>query len=301
MSIKKTGGKWDRTRWPCYIPAVTMIGWPQVCYDLLDQMLVPINQLDDQMLPKFEELVNQCPTMLDSGVFNLTQVHAERHKISMDQALQIAPEEIDNFEPLFDRYCRITKQFGKKLWGYVEIDQGGRENKIKIRARLEKQGIVPIPVYHPLNDGWDYFDYLAQQYDRICFGNVVQANAEVRQRLIATAWERRRKYPHLWIHALGLTASELTVAYPINSCDSSTWSGSVRWGRQRSFVSTSPFGDMGESFVYEYGSQDSYVKSIRVSAYEVRLNSRQMRIIAEDQRKALGADIGMFNVAAGKN
>ena len=59
----------------------------------------------------------------------------------------------------------------------VEVDQGGRENKIKTRARLEKMGLRPIPVYHPLNDGWDYFDYLAENYDRICMGNVVNAEA----------------------------------------------------------------------------------------------------------------------------
>ena len=62
---------------------------------------------------------------------------------------------------------------------------------------LEQMGLRPIPVYHPFNDGWDYFDYLAERYDRICFGNVVQADRETRKRLVATAWERHRKYPHL--------------------------------------------------------------------------------------------------------
>jgi hypothetical protein len=93
----------------------------------------------------------------------------------------------------------------------------------------EEHGLAPIPVYHPLNDGWDYFDTLAQRYDRICMGNVVQASPSARKRLITTAWERHRKYPHLWIHLLGYTPHQTLNALPMDSCDSSTWLSGVRW------------------------------------------------------------------------
>jgi hypothetical protein len=52
---------------------------------------------------------------------------------------------------------------------------------------LEQMGLRPIPVYHPFNDGWHYFDYLAERYDLVCFDNVVQADRETRKRLVATA------------------------------------------------------------------------------------------------------------------
>lgn len=59
-------------------------------------------------------------------------------------------------------YVEIIRKFENDAWGCIEIDQGGRENKIKTRAMLEGMGLRPIPVYHPFLDGWDYFDYLTE-------------------------------------------------------------------------------------------------------------------------------------------
>ena len=164
-----------------------------------------------------------CPTFLDSGVFWLTNQHKKTHGTTMDEALALAPEEIDNFDWLFDVYVEVVKEVGDQLWGYNELDQGGKENKIRTRARLEGMGLRPIPVYHPLNDGWDYFDELAKEYDRICFGNLVQAPPPVRKRLLATAFERHAEYPDLFIHFLGITPNEIQMALPFDSCDSSAW------------------------------------------------------------------------------
>ena len=40
------------------------------------------------------------------------------------------------------------------------------------------EGLAPMPVYHPLNDGWDYYDELAGSHDRVCIGNLVQATKQ---------------------------------------------------------------------------------------------------------------------------
>ena len=169
------------------------------------------------------------PTFLDSGVFYLTNVHKRNHSTSMDEALALAPEEIDNFDWLFDTYVELVNEYGDRLWGYNELDQGGMANKIRMRAKLEDLGLAPIPVYHPINDGWDYFDELAQGYDRICFGNVVQAPPGERRRLLMTAYQRHLKYPDLFIHFLGLTPNELQAGMPFDSADSSMWTYTFRY------------------------------------------------------------------------
>jgi hypothetical protein len=168
--------------------------------------------------------------LLDSGIFNLTNRHMHRTGCTMDEALNLPPEDIDGFDTLYRRYIDLVHQFEPQLWGYIELDQGGRDNKRRTRQRLHAEGLNPIPVYHPLNDGWDYFDELAETHDRICFGNVVQAHPGLRVRLLHTMWERRRRYPHLWVHVLGLTANELSASIPSDSCDSSTFSSALRWG-----------------------------------------------------------------------
>ena len=144
----------------------------------------------------------------------------------------MAPEEIDHFEWLYDIYVEVCTELGDQLWGYSELDQGGRENKVRTRHQLEGLGLKPIPVYHPLNDGWSYFDDLAQEYDRICYGNLVQANGYIRKRLLATAYERHIAYPDLFIHFLGLTPNELQMSLPFDSADSSAWTAPFRWNRR---------------------------------------------------------------------
>lgn len=196
-------------------------------------LLIAVNELSsDKDLHEIEKLcAGGAKVFLDSGVFWLTNQHARANSVSMDEALALAPDQIDNFDWLLERYRHVVDRIGDKVWGYIEIDQGGRENKKKTRAMLEGWGYKPIPVYHPMNDGWEYFDELAQNYDRMCFGNIVQAKAYARKRLLATYMERKRKYPHLWIHMLGYTTNHWLNGFPVDSCDSSSWLTPLRWAR----------------------------------------------------------------------
>lgn len=197
------------------------------------QVLVAVNELESQKhRDSIRRLIdNGCQVMLDSGIFNLAMNHVRAHDVTHNEALSMAPEEIDGFDQLWDLYGSIVTEFGKDLWGVVELDQGGVENKPRTRALIEKEfGIVPIPVYHPLLDGWDYYDDLAQEYDRICFGNIVQASPPLRVRLAHTAMERAEKYPYLWTHLLGMSQSSPILGLRMRgSMDSSSWLAPVRW------------------------------------------------------------------------
>ena len=218
---------------------------------------------------------------IDSGVFNLAMEHARRHNVSHNIGLSMAPDQIDGFNELFDKYIDIVRRIGENGWGYIEIDQGGRENKIKTRAKLEGMGLRPIPVYHPFTDGWEYFDYLAERYDRICFGNVVMADRTTRLRLVATAWERMRKYPNLWIHLLGLTPNEWLNAMPISSGDSSSWLAVVRWAGYVERCGLKVIGHLPKNFQYALGSDAASPggsrRSTQMSAYGSYINQRNWR------------------------
>lgn len=250
-----------------------------------DYLLVAVNELTSDT--HFEHLEGWLregkKVFIDSGIFNLTMEHVRSHPgLSMDDALGMAPDEIDGFDVLFARYVDIVEKYGDACWGYIELDQGGRDNKIKTRARLEKMGCNPIPVYHPLNDGWDYFDYLAERYDRICFGNVVQATRSERLRLVYTAWDRHRKYPDLWIHLLGLTPNQWLYALPINSGDSSSWLSAIRWqDGYREQSAGNPVGGMDKNYQYKLGSDPDDPcgsrKATRMSAYGSAIAQRNWR------------------------
>ena len=307
MSIKRTGGNWSppadgrhASGWPCYFVA-SETKTLAIGQDCLQWVLCAVNELrSPAAVEDIRSFIRQGKhVFIDSGVFHLANSHARHNAMRMDAALALAPDQIDGFGELFERYVALLSELGDKVWGYIEIDQGGRENKIKTRARLEALGLAPIPVYHPFNDGWDYFDYLAARYDRICLGNVVQADPATRKRLVATIWERRRRYPHLWIHALGLTASELVAAYPVNSCDSSTWISGVRWGTHNAHAGGKRVWETGGGFTYAYDAEpdapNGHKRARLLAAYDAAMMNRQMITMAAEAERALDCAVGAFH------
>jgi len=292
----RTGGTWDPNERNVYFIAgdVRLLQLGGECHTHLLCALNEINtDTDREAVVQFVR--DGRKVFLDSGVFDIAMRHAEATGTSLAVALKTDPYDLHGFPRLFDQYVDLMREIGDDCWGYVEIDQGGRENKIKLRTKLEEMGLRPIPVYHPLSDGWEYFDFLAQNYDRICFGNVVHADRDDRKRLMATAWERREKYPHLWIHMLGLTPTELNVAYPVNSCDSSAWIASVRWSNSyRSKVCCQSFSAMSHEFLYrldsEIDSDRGNEKAKRVCGYEARMLMENMQAMQTEYERALCLD-----------
>lgn len=196
------------------------------------QVLVAVNELNTpKQLDVFDRLLDERKVLLDSGIFNLAMTHAKTHNVSHDEGLAMAPEEIDGFDRLWDLYGEIVTKHADRLWGVIELDQGGMENKPRTRARIETEfGVTPIPVYHPLLDGWDYYDTLATGYDRMCVGNLVQASHPARARMFWTVAERGRAYPYLWHHLLGVTPSPQLISLNFKgSSDSSSWVANLRW------------------------------------------------------------------------
>jgi hypothetical protein len=229
--IRTGGGRYDPTDKPLYFISSNTDRLRQAG-PMHDSILVAVNELrgekDRQIVQGF--FAGGAKILLDSGIFNLGMQHGRAHDLGFYEVLQLAPEQIDGFGKLEDAYTQLVTAYADQLWGYVELDQGGMHNKIRMRAKFEAKGLRPIPVYHPLVDDPSYFDYLGQRYDRICIANVVQSPIEVRRRILATVWEKKRRYPELWVHVLGYTPDPLLSAYPFESADSSTFLAAMRWG-----------------------------------------------------------------------
>jgi hypothetical protein len=286
------GGTFDPTDPPTYFLA-TGPSFLEPAIDCHPNILMAVNEAglwDDVTMLRSLGAAGK-KVFLDSGIYNLTMEHARAHDLSMDQALALPPDQLAGFEDLFAWYVKVVQACEDTCWGYVELDAGGRDQKVKTRERLEALGLSPIPVYHPLNDGWEYFDYLAQRYDRICFGNVVQADPDTRRKLVATCWERHRKYPHLWIHLLGYTPNHALHAFPVNSADSSTWLGAVRWGEYGEQANGMPFSKLPRGFKTAPGAQRhdpaGGFKAARLTAKQAAMNQRGWRRYLSDLR-ALG-------------
>jgi len=167
---------------------------------------------------------------LDSGIFGIANAHAKKMNLSHVEALLVKPSEVEGWDKFIKEWKTQVARIKNKCWGYVEIDIGGTDQKNKTRAGLQAEGFNPIPVVHPLTDGWDYFDAMANEYDRLCIGNLVQSNEHVRYEILKTVAERRVGKNVQWIHALGITACPLWFCFPTESCDSSAYANVLRFG-----------------------------------------------------------------------
>lgn len=290
----RTEGRWNPKEESIYFVA-TSGTHIKIAKKSSKNVLIAINEIKENNLDAIHDQADSGSNVfIDSGVFNLTNEHMRKTGITMDEALALPPDEIEGFDKLFDSYIDIITQLRSKVWGYIEIDQGGRDNKIKTREKLESLGFRPIPVYHPLNDGWEYFDYLAERYDRICFGNIVQADRDLRKKLIATAHERRKKYPDLWIHILGMTPNELNVAYPITSCDSSSAFAPIRWGPTffKAGAMLKTFDHLKRNFMWnELGTEiniDEYNKCVNLVMQNAHFDMMNWRTIQRDYEEQFG-------------
>lgn len=227
---RTTGGKFDPDAGRLYFIASNPGNVARVQYP---NVLVAVNEVETKGdREKLDRLCDQSNVLLDSGIFNLAMSHAHAHDLTHDQALALHPTEVDGFPELWDRYGEVATRYADRLWGVIELDQGGAAVKPETRARIESElGVTPMPVYHPLLDGWDYFDAIAGSYDRMCMGNLVKASPPLRTRLLWTLTERARAYPELWTHALGVTPNPAVLGMPWRgSMDSSSWVVGLRWG-----------------------------------------------------------------------
>lgn len=226
---------------------------------------------------------------LDSGVYNLASTFARNKGISHDEGLKTPLSQIDGFPALFDKYVALAKELEPDLWGYIELDIGGTEQKRVTRAKLEGLGLRPIPVYHALNDPLDYFDELAGTYDRICVGSLVAATSDERRTILQSVWQRRQKYPGLrWVHLLGVSPSPTIYAYPPESLDSSSWNSAVRYGSFNVQCMGDTIGQLPEGYhpigTKQTDEQSGYLKAVRLCAYNSILSNRALALHEEALR-----------------
>ena len=249
--IQTGGGKFDPDEPFVFFMAASASVFQMVEVGRYEHLLVPIGKTGEQR--QLESLLDG-KIFLDSGIFSLAAAHARKHGMLVNEAFTLAPDQVDGFDALLSRYIDLARKLGPRLWGYVELDLGGADNKRRMRRYLEDQGLRPIPVYHPLADGWDYLDELLDEYDRVCISNLARSSQEARKQILLMVWERvRRHHNKPWIHLLGLSASQILLSLPFNSCDSASLAYSLQYGSDmqmgRAMMGNfSQLGDKGYSY-----------------------------------------------------
>lgn len=154
-----------------------------------------------------------------------------------DRSFDITTPELIKY---FNRYIEFLDNYANQVWGYIELDLGNEKQKTILREKLEKRGYVPIPVIHPIGDSAEYMEYIVENYDRVCFGNIAMEGEGIRRIILQLMHRLKRVNPACWFHALGVGPNVLLSSFSeINSVDSSSSSSLIRFGR---FTEGTPFG-----------------------------------------------------------
>jgi hypothetical protein len=247
MSIQKTNGKWSRKEMGLYFLALWDTDMPSklstMPYQQNISALIEYGLLAREGDPVAEAIgltKIYRHLFIDSGVFSLANAEAKRRNASFEEGLTLKLSDIETGEEYLAAYMAMCQQIKDHVWGFVEVDLGGRDEKIKTRERFHEAGLYPIPVYHPLLDGTDYLDYLCDRYDRICVSNLVQSNSETRAVLTAFVFDRIMKRPEKkrpYVHYLGVSPGQAHFAHNcLGSCDSSSWSMGRRFGTEQTMI-----------------------------------------------------------------
>lgn len=295
-TVKKTGGGLYQRDAP-YLLFVANILWrsrhtpPYYPYSLIPYSDIPPTI---EGYRKFEHILTPGHVVfVDSGVFSLVMaLAAKKGTTDYNTVRLVVAQEAANFQQYVDHYCQFVQQFEPLLWGYVEVDVGDSTQKTRIRASMEAKGLVPIPVYHPFSDEWEYFDELASQYDRVCVGNLSHTPGPLRLRLLATIHERTKQYPHLWVHLLGLRNHQWFSGYPVHSSDASSWMTGVMHGHYNCFVDGVALGNLSQQYTptSDVGSDSDHLKGTLFCAYQQAMDTRT-RQVRELAMKGLGYDL----------
>ncbi len=260
---------------------------PAKAESYFDNFLFALETIDKPTLEYIEKLLQMGKNILiDSGVYAVVSAYSKKKGVPINRAFTMTPDKIDGFNDLYESYLRIITALKDRVWGYIEIDLGKTEDKIQTREKLERAGLKPMPVYHPLTDPPEYFDYLCEHYDRICVGQLAQTASDIRLKMICHIEMRRKKYPHLWIHYLGITISQYCYQFKIDSCDSSAWSQCVRWGKIDIRSLLKPV-DCIEKRIFDFNDKDSRLKALKLSGLNFAFNKYDI----ENYLKETNADI----------
>jgi len=248
MSLRKTDGVWSRDERHLFFVSVfeNSLATAGRCHKSL--LVAAPYMARDKDLDGLDAFIDDGGRLfIDSGVFGVAVEASRKMGVPFSQAVKTRFDEIEGSADFLVKWRKVIDRMRSSCWGYVEIDLGGVEGKREVRAHLEGLGYAPIPVFHALNDPWDYFEELASTYDRVAIGNLVRADRRTQAKILRRIEESRKSLPVEWIHALGVGICPSFLTAPCESCDASSPTAPLRYCLPMKHTSSFEF-----TFVDEY-------------------------------------------------
>ena len=126
-----------------------------------------------------------------------------------------------------DDYCRFIESLPFKPWRYFTLDViGDHDATVKNYEIMLSRGFTPVPIY-TLGQDYSVIDYYYETSDFVGVGGLVGKSKKVILRTVDKAMKQAKGRK---IHLLGYTAIKDIKYFRPYTCDSSSWSSSLRFG-----------------------------------------------------------------------
>lgn len=128
----------------------------------------------------------------------------------------------------------ITEYVGDDMLASVLDAIGDPDETYRNQARMEQQGLRPLPCFH-YGEPIEVLEYYMANYEYITIGGMVPITTPQLKLWLDRIWGRYLTNPDgtpkIKVHGFGLTVVELMKRYPWYSVDSSSWQkfGSMGW------------------------------------------------------------------------
>lgn len=137
-----------------------------------------------------------------------------------------------------DDYISFIKTHEDDLTVYANLDViGSAEGTWKNQLHMEKHGLKPLPVFHPMHEDVSWLTkYLDRGCAYIAFGGMAGgdfSSQQITQMLDKVFSEYvcdSKGFPKFKVHGFGITSVPLLVRYPWYSVDSTSWVQTGRFG-----------------------------------------------------------------------
>ena len=134
-----------------------------------------------------------------------------------------------------DEYIKFIKEHKELIEVYANLDViGSPEKTWENQMYMEKQGLLPLPVFHYGEDEKWLKRILSRGYDYISLGGMVPISTgdliHWLDYLFKTYLCDQEGMPKVKVHGFGLTSLRLMLRYPWMSVDSTSWVVTGRMG-----------------------------------------------------------------------
>jgi len=189
---------------------------------------------------------------------------------SFDEVRRRDLASFDGWEEMLHQYRDVLDRYPERA-AAIEVDLGDFSSRARSREALSRRGVTPI--WRPFDDTEQQFDELASEHGAVAVAPMVGLHRAMRAAILGWV-QRKSREVKVRVHLMGAHPSDLLVAFPPDSYDTTSWMSSVKWDGHTPRVCMKRFSRLDRSFHYAVGDGRQWSTGVAMGAFGASLQAR---------------------------